>query len=95
MPKTSLNRTFNVGDRVCKKPTNTTITCANTPKQKPVRRGVIIARERKAQRSATSASGFAYRWHNQIQWDNGQSFDWVDDIRIIHESELETFLQSK
>lgn len=86
------NRIFKVNDRVCKRPVRNAISAANTPKQMPVRHGVIIERKQFKQRTRTAANGFCYRWQSKIQWDGTQTSDWVDDIRIIHESELETYL---
>jgi len=86
------NRTFAVNDRVCKRPVRNSIATPNTPKPIKVRHGVIIERKQFKQISRQAVKGYCYRWQSKIQWDGTDSTDWVDDIRIIHESELDNFL---
>jgi len=95
MPKTALNRTFNVGDRVCIKPTNTTIRCANTPKQKPTRRGVVVELTTERTLSTKSKSGYSNDPACVVKFDGSQNTEVRRQARLIHESELETFLQSR
>ena len=86
------NRKFEVNDRVCKRPVRNAIVTPNTPEMKPTRKGIIVSRKQVKQRSKTAVAGHALRWQSEIRWDDSERTDWVDDIRIIHESELQTHL---
>ena len=86
------NRKFEVNDRVCKRPVRNAIATPNTPEMKPTRKGIIVSRKQVKQRSKTAVAGHALRWQSEIRWDDSERTDWVDDIRIIHESELQTHL---
>lgn len=86
------NRKFEVNDRVCKRPVRNAIATPNTPEMKPTRKGIIVSRKQVKQRSKTAVAGHALRWQSEIRWDDSERTDWVDDIRIIHEAELQTHL---
>lgn len=89
-----LNREFAVGDRICKRTSNTGLSLPNTPKLRNAKHGVVVTREQKGIRSKRSKTGMSYRWHCEVQWDGSERTEWVDEQRLIHEDELSKFNES-
>ena len=86
-----LNRDFAIGDRIAKTK-GITVDLPGTPARQGARHGVVVERVQKKVRSKRAASGFASRWHCNVQWDGSDRTEWVDEQRLIHEAELENII---